>query len=72
MNAVDFFTELGVLKEIRWRPIGAGPTARIVRREGFYVIVDVALPFCGTWIRHSPRMSIPTFLLQYRPTPRLR
>ncbi len=71
MNAIEFFEELGVLDDIRWRSLLKGPTARILRRRGSVVAVQVALPFCGTWIPHS-EMSVQDFLQQFKPQARPR
>ena len=69
MNAIEFFEELGVLNDVRWKSLQKGPTARIVRRRGSVLAMQVALPFCGTWVRHSD-MSVQDFLQQFKPQAR--
>lgn len=71
MNAIEFFEELGVLDTVRWRPLQKGPVVRIARRRGSVVQVHAALPFCGTWIRHSD-MKVDDFLSQFKPQARTR
>jgi hypothetical protein len=71
MNAIEFFEELGVLDTVRWRSLQKGPNARILRRKGSIVSVQVALPFCGTWIEHSD-MGVNDFLSQFKPQTQIR
>lgn len=71
MNAIEFFEELGVLNDVWWRPRQKGPVARIVRRQGATVAMQVALPFCGTWVKHSD-MSVQDFLTHFKPLSRFR
>lgn len=71
MNAIEFFEELGVLDDVRWKPLQKGPTARILRRRGSVVAMQVALPFCGTWVGHCD-MSVQDFLQQFKPQSRPR
>jgi hypothetical protein len=68
MNAIEFFEAIGVLKDVHWNSVAKGPKARITRRRGDVIVLQVSLPFCGTWIPHSD-MSTADFLNSYKPVP---
>lgn len=67
MNAVEFFSHLGVLKEVRWKhKEDAKYTARVDRLVGQLIHVSVRLPYCGTWVREKPK-KVEDFLTSFRP-----
>lgn len=66
MNAVDLFENLGVLNAVLWKSTKNGSTARVERRTGAVLHVQVRLPFCGTWIRDNA-WPVDTFLASHKP-----
>lgn len=67
MNAVEFFNQLGVLKDVRWKhKEKAQYTARVERFTGQMIQVSVRLPYCGTWVPEKPK-TVEAFLEHFRP-----
>ncbi len=66
MNAVDLFENLGVLDAVLWKSIKNGSTARVERRTGAVLHVQVKLTFCGTWIQDNT-WPVDAFLASHKP-----